>query len=76
MVPQNLGHFQVGSYRYRSLIEGLYTLQKPIYPKLPTCRIPLPTPSFNYEGPPIVPTALGLRTLEPQTQKGLGFNRV
>ena len=22
----NLGHFQVGSYRYRSLIEGLYTL--------------------------------------------------
>ena len=21
-----LGHFQVGSYRYRSLIEGLYTL--------------------------------------------------
>ena len=37
----NLGHFQVGSYRYRSLIEGLYTLQKPyrspLYPKLPTC---------------------------------------
>ena len=35
-----LGHFQVGSYRYRSLIEGLYTLWKPyrspIYPKLPT----------------------------------------
>ena len=22
----SLGHFQVGSYRYRSLIEGLYTL--------------------------------------------------
>ena len=22
----DLGHFQVGSYRYRSLIEGLYTL--------------------------------------------------
>ena len=21
-----LGHFQVGSYRYRSLMEGLYTL--------------------------------------------------
>ena len=38
---QYLGHFQVGSYRYRSLIEGLYTLQKPyrspIYPKIPTC---------------------------------------
>ena len=36
-----LGHFQVGSYGYRSLIEGLYNLQKPyrshIYPKLPTC---------------------------------------
>ena len=35
----SLGHFQVGSYRYRSLLEGLYTLQKPygspIYPKLP-----------------------------------------
>ena len=25
-VTQNPGHFQVGSYRYRSLIEGLYTL--------------------------------------------------
>ena len=24
-----LGHFQVGSYRYRSLIEGLYTLNSP-----------------------------------------------
>ena len=24
-----LGHFQVGSYRCRSLIEGLYTLLKP-----------------------------------------------
>ena len=24
-----LGYVQVGSYRYRSLIEGLYTLQKP-----------------------------------------------
>ena len=23
--PVSLGHFQVGSYRYRSLIEGLYT---------------------------------------------------
>ena len=23
-----LGHFQVGSYRYRSLIEGLHTLQR------------------------------------------------
>ena len=22
----DLGHFQVGSYRYRSLVEGLYTL--------------------------------------------------
>ena len=22
-------HFQVGSYRYRRLVEGLYTLQKP-----------------------------------------------
>ena len=37
----NLGHFQVGSYRYRSLKEGLYTLQKPyrspIDPKLPAC---------------------------------------
>ena len=37
----NLGHFQVGSYRCRSLIEGLYTLKNPyrspIYPKLPTC---------------------------------------
>ena len=36
-----LRHFQVGSYRYRSLIEGLYTLKEPyrssIYPKLPTC---------------------------------------
>ena len=35
-----LGHFQVGSYRSWSLIEGLYTLWKPyrspIYPKLPT----------------------------------------
>ena len=34
-------HFQVGSYRFRSLIEGLYTLSKPyrspVYPKLPTC---------------------------------------
>ena len=36
--PLNLGHFQVGSYRYRSLIEGVYTLYgSPIYPKLPTC---------------------------------------
>ena len=25
----NLGRFQVGSYRYRSLIEGLYTLNSP-----------------------------------------------
>ena len=25
----SLGHFQLGSYRYRSLIEGLYTLKKP-----------------------------------------------
>ena len=37
----SLGHVQVGSYRYRSLIESLYTLWKPygspIYPKLPTC---------------------------------------
>ena len=24
-----LGHFQVGSYRYRSVMEGLYTLQWP-----------------------------------------------
>ena len=24
--PPNLGHFQVGSYRYRSPIEGLYTI--------------------------------------------------
>ena len=40
-VALGLRHFQVGSYRYRSLIEGLYTLYKPyrspIYPKLPTC---------------------------------------
>ena len=28
----NLGHFQVGSYRYRSLIEGLYTNPKPQTP--------------------------------------------
>ena len=38
--PDDLGHFQVSSYRYRSLIEGLYTLWKPyrspIYLKLPT----------------------------------------
>ena len=31
----------MGSYRYRSLTEGLYALQRPygstIYPKLPTC---------------------------------------
>ena len=27
----SLGHFQVGSYRYRSLIEGLYTLIEPLY---------------------------------------------
>ena len=26
MKPQDLGHYQVGSYRCRSLIEGLYTL--------------------------------------------------
>ena len=26
MPPYGLGHFQVGSYRYRSLIAGLYTL--------------------------------------------------
>ena len=25
-VVLNLGHFQVGSYRYRSLLEGLYAL--------------------------------------------------
>ena len=25
-LPLILGHFHVGSYRYRSLIEGLYTL--------------------------------------------------
>ena len=25
----SLGHFQVGSYRYSSLIEGPYTLQEP-----------------------------------------------
>ena len=25
-LQESLGHFQVGSYRYRSLIEGLYTL--------------------------------------------------
>ena len=30
MSPESLGHFlQVGSFRYRSLIEGLYTLEKP-----------------------------------------------
>ena len=38
---QCLGHFQVGSYRYRSLKEGLYTSEKPyrrpIYPKLSAC---------------------------------------
>ena len=38
-------HVQVGSYRYRSLIEGLYTFWKPyrspIYPKLPTFSFPL-----------------------------------
>ena len=37
----SLGHVQVGSYRYRSFVEGLYTLQKPyripMYPKLPSC---------------------------------------
>ena len=37
----NLGHVQAGSYRYKSLIEGLYTLLKPsrspLYPELPTC---------------------------------------
>ena len=36
---EGVGLFQVGSYRSRSLIEGLYTLQKPygspIYPKTP-----------------------------------------
>ena len=26
VVPLRLGHVQVGSYRYRSLIESLYTL--------------------------------------------------
>ena len=26
-----LGHFQVGSYRYRSLIEGLYTLMEALW---------------------------------------------
>ena len=26
LAPFSLGHFQVGNYRYRSLIEGLYTL--------------------------------------------------
>ena len=40
-VAQILGHFQVGSSRYRSLIDGVSTLQKPYrsprYPKLPTC---------------------------------------
>ena len=25
IIPSHLGHFQVGSYRYTSLIEGLYT---------------------------------------------------
>ena len=38
-----LGYSQVGSYRYRSLAEGLYTLYKPcrstIYPKLPACCV-------------------------------------
>ena len=24
----SLGHFQVGTYRYRSLIEGLYTIRE------------------------------------------------
>ena len=37
----SLADFQVGSYRYRSLIEGLYALQKPyrspIYAELTTC---------------------------------------
>ena len=32
----NLEFFQVGSYRYRSFIEGLYTLKKPYgNPKIP-----------------------------------------
>ena len=43
-----LGHFQVGSYRYRSLIEGLYT-----YRSLMKALNPLNSPpvvSFNVWG--------------------------
>ena len=42
LVSFGLGHFQVGIFRYRSLLKGLYTLYKSLmealyYPKLPTC---------------------------------------
>ena len=45
----------MGSYRYRSLIEGLYTLWKPyrspIYPKLPACSVLYLKEAYSiYEG--------------------------
>ena len=43
-VPFSLGHFQLGSYRYSSLIEGLYALWKPYRsPYIPqTPHLPFP----------------------------------
>ena len=42
----SLGHFQVGSYRYRSLIEGLYTFFRSFIEALYTLNSP-PVVSFN-----------------------------
>ena len=36
----NLGHFPVGSYRYRSRIEGLYTLYRSLIEALYTLNSP------------------------------------
>ena len=69
-----LGHFQVGSYRYRSLIEGLWKpYRSPIYPKLPTCsfqtwpfgstRRPMFGPSRIADAKSVSPT-LGVQPLE------------
>ena len=44
----NLGHFQVCSYRYRSLIEGLYTLMEALWKPLNSP----PVHSLNYSRTP------------------------
>ena len=43
----NLGQFQVGSYRYRSLIEGLCTLYRSLIEALYTLNSP-PAVPFDY----------------------------